>query len=56
MRGIELLVPDLASIDPIALILSAAALLALLRFKLGMLAVLAGAAACGLVLRLIFSM
>jgi chromate transporter len=53
--GLRLLVPDLASLDPLALILSAAALLALLRFKLGMLPVLAGAAACGLVLRLLFS-
>jgi chromate transporter len=54
--GLRLLVPDLASIDPIALVLSAAALLALLRFKFGMLPVLAGAAASGLVLRLIFSL
>jgi chromate transporter len=53
--GLRLLVPDLASLDPLSLILSAAALLALLRFKLGMLPVLAGAAACGLVLRLLFS-
>jgi chromate transporter len=53
--GLRLLVPDWASLDPLALILSAAALLALLRFKLGMVPVLAGAAACGLVLRLLFS-
>jgi chromate transporter len=53
--GLRLLVPDWASLDPLALILSAAALVALLRFKLGMLPVLAGAAACGLVLRLLFS-
>lgn len=53
--GLRLLVPDLASLDPLSLILSAAALVALLRFKLGMLPVLAGAAACGLVLRLLFS-
>jgi chromate transporter len=53
--GLRLLVPDWASLDPLALVLSAAALVALLRFKLGMLPVLAGAAACGLVLRLLFS-
>ena len=53
--GLRVLVPDLASLDPLTLILSAAALVALLRFKLGMLPVLAGAAACGLVLRLLFS-
>jgi chromate transporter len=53
--ALRLLVPDLASLDPLSLILSAAALVALLRFKLGMLPVLAGAAACGLVLRLLFS-
>jgi len=53
--GLRVLVPDWASLDPLALILSAAALVALLRFKLGMLPVLAGAAACGLVLRLLFS-
>jgi chromate transporter len=51
--GLRVLLPDLASLDPAALLLSSAALLALLRFKIGMLPVLAGAAVCGLVLRLV---
>jgi chromate transporter len=48
----RLLVPDAASLDPVALILAVAALLALLRFHVGMIPVLAGAALCGLIWRL----
>ena len=53
--GLRLLLPEPASLDPVALALSAAALVALLRFKLGMLSVLAGAALCGLLWRLILA-
>ena len=45
---VQLLVPKLASIDPVAAILAAAAALALIRFKVGMLKVLAASAAAGL--------
>jgi chromate transporter len=49
---LRLLVPDPASLDPVALVLALAALVALLRFHVGMIPVLAGAAICGLVWRL----
>jgi chromate transporter len=49
---VRVLVPDPASLDPVALILALAALIALLRLHLGMVPVLAGAALCGLVWRL----
>lgn len=45
--------PDLASIDWAATALALAAIVAVFRFKLGMLPVLAGAAVAGLVLRLV---
>jgi chromate transporter len=50
--ALRLLLPDPASLDPVALLLALAALLALLRFRLGMIQVLAGAALLGLVWRL----
>jgi chromate transporter len=46
---LRILVPDPASLDPVALILALAALVALLRFHIGMISVLAGAAFCGLI-------
>jgi chromate transporter len=52
---LRVLVPDAATLDPVALILAVAALVALLRFRIGMLPVLAGAALCGLVWRLIIA-
>jgi chromate transporter len=45
---LRLLVPDPASLDPVALALAAAALVALLRLHIGMIPVLAGAALAGL--------
>jgi chromate transporter len=45
---LELLVPDVASLDVPSLVLAAAALVAMLRFKAGMIPTLAVAAACGL--------
>ncbi|HEX6101793.1 MAG TPA: chromate efflux transporter [Alphaproteobacteria bacterium] len=48
----QLLVPELATLDPVALLLAVAALVALLRFHVGMIPVLAGAALCGLIWRL----
>jgi chromate transporter len=50
--ALRLLLPDPASLDPVALLLALAALVALLRFRLGMIQVLAGAAALGLIWRL----
>lgn len=52
LAGLRLLIPDPTSLDSVALALALAALLALLRFKIGMLPVLAGAALCGLAWRL----
>jgi chromate transporter len=46
---LRILVPDPASLDPVALILALAALVALLRFHIGMISVLAEAAFCGLI-------
>jgi chromate transporter len=43
--------PVWSSVDPLAALLSAAALIAVFRFKLGVLPVIAGAAAAGLILR-----
>jgi chromate transporter len=48
---LQLDLPEWASLDPIAALLSAAALLAVFRFKLGVLPVIGGAAAAGLLLR-----
>jgi chromate transporter len=45
---LKLAVPDLATLNPVSLVLSAAALVALFRFKVGVPWVLAGAAAGGL--------
>jgi chromate transporter len=50
--ALRLLTPDPASLDPVALLLALAALLALLRFHIGMIPVLGGAALCGLIWRL----
>ena len=47
VAGLRLLVPDLATLDLAALLLAVAALVAMLRFKLGMLTVLGAAAAFG---------
>ena len=52
LGALRLLLPDPASLDPVALLLALAALVALLRFRVGMLPVLAGAALCGLIWRL----
>jgi chromate transporter len=51
--GFRLLVPDPASLDIGAAVLAAAALVAMLRFRLGMLTVLAGAALLGVGWRLL---
>jgi chromate transporter len=48
---IELLVPELASLDPLALALTGAALLAMLRFHVGMLPTLAASALLGVIVR-----
>jgi chromate transporter len=48
---LQLDLPEWASLDSIAALLSAAALLAVFRFKLGVLPVIGGAAAAGLLLR-----
>jgi chromate transporter len=50
--ALRLLLPDPSSLDPVALLLALAALVALLRFRLGMIQVLAGAASLGLIWRL----
>ncbi|WP_445000270.1 hypothetical protein [Halomonas mongoliensis] len=46
--GLRLLIPDIASLDMTTLILSVAALLAIFRFRLGMLKVLGGGALLGM--------
>jgi chromate transporter len=51
--GLRLLVPDIATIDPAALILAALALVAMLRFKVGMIPMLAASAALGAAWRLL---
>jgi chromate transporter len=51
--GLRLLMPDLATLDPLALLLSAGAMLAIFRFKLGMLKVLGGCALLGMVFSLL---
>ncbi len=53
--GLRLLVPEASSLDPVALVLAVAALVALLRFKFGMLPVLGAAALSGVAVRLLFS-
>jgi chromate transporter len=52
VAGLRLDLPVLASIDPAAALLSGAALLAVFRLGLGMLAVLGGASAIGVLLHL----
>ena len=47
--GMSLDVPMLATIDPAALVLMLAAILAMLRFKVGMFPVLAGCSAAGVI-------
>jgi chromate transporter len=49
---LRLWVPDVATLDPWALVLSIGALVAVLRFKMGMVSVLGLAAALGLAIRL----
>lgn len=49
---VEGVLPDPRSLDPVALVLAAAAMIAMFRFKLGMLPTLAGAALAGLAWRL----
>ena len=51
LAGLRLALPDWTSLDPKALLLSAAACLALLRFKAGLVATLVGSALAGLALR-----
>ncbi|MBZ0328783.1 chromate efflux transporter [Halomonas sp. ANAO-440] len=51
--GLRLLIPDLATLDPLALLLSAGAMLAIFRFKLGMLKVLGACALLGMVFSLL---
>jgi chromate transporter len=51
---VRLFVPDLATIDWISLLIAAAAFMALFRYKVSMLATLAGAAAIGLIYYLLF--
>ncbi|MDR3499279.1 MAG: chromate efflux transporter [Parvibaculum sp.] len=53
VMGMRLWTPELATLDPWALVLSAAALVAMLRFRFGMVPVLATCAAAGLLIRLI---
>jgi chromate transporter len=48
---LELLVPELASLDPLALVIAIAALIAMLRFHVGMLPTLAASALLGVVTR-----
>lgn len=50
---LRLLVPDFASLDPAALVLAVAAMVALFRFRLGMVPVLAGCAVAGMTYRLL---
>jgi len=50
---LRLFVPDFATLDPWALLVATAAMLAMLRFKAGMLPTLAAAALTGLALRLV---
>ncbi|PAU77992.1 chromate efflux transporter [Halomonas salipaludis] len=52
--GARLLIPDLASLEPLALLLSAAAMLAIFRYKVGMLTVLGGCALLGVLFSLVF--
>ena len=49
---LRLYVPDPATLDPWALLVAAAAMLAMLRFKVGMLPTMAAAALAGMALRL----
>jgi chromate transporter len=51
--GVRLLIPDWATIDVVALSIAAAALVAMFRFKVGMLPTLAASAAAGLLYRLV---
>jgi chromate transporter len=53
LAGLRLLVPDVATIDPAALVLAALALIAMLRFKVGMIPMLAVSAALGAAWRLL---
>jgi chromate transporter len=51
---LQLWIPDWATLDPFALFLAAAAAIALLRFKIGLLPVLGGAVLLGALWRLAF--
>ena len=53
LAGLRVLVPDVATIDPVALVLAALALVAMLRFKVGMIPMLAVSAALGAAWRLL---
>jgi chromate transporter len=50
--GMRLWAPELTTLDPYALVLSAASLVAMLRFRVGMMSVLAISAAAGLLVKL----
>jgi chromate transporter len=49
---VRLIVPDPATLDPWALALAAAAMVAMLIFRIGLLATIAGAGVLGILLRL----
>ncbi|MGE4014187.1 MAG: chromate transporter, partial [Alphaproteobacteria bacterium] len=53
-RVVRITVPDLATLDPAAAVLAVAALIALLRFKIGMLPTLGAAALLGVAWRYLF--
>ena len=49
---LRLMAPDLTTLDPWALVIATAAMLAMLRFRAGILTIIAGAGASGMLLRL----
>jgi chromate transporter len=53
--GIRLMLPELRSLDPLALLLAAAAMLATFRYHIGMIKVLAACALAGILLRSLLS-
>ncbi len=52
--GARILAPNLASLDLLALLLAAGAMVAIFHFKVGMLKVLAGCALLGILASLVF--
>ena len=51
MGPVRLLIPDARSLDPAALVLAVAALIAMLRLRVGMLPTLAASALAGVIVR-----